>query len=192
VKLLRRILVEKRPIVIPIVAVLLVNLAVYAFIVYPLGVRQAGAEDRANAAATALRAAEQELASARALVTGKGRAEEELATFYTRVLPADLSAARRMTYGSLPHLAEKTNVTLGGRHTEVDQSGKKDTRLGRLHIRMNLSGDYQSFRQFLYELETAPEFVIVDDITLTQGELGKPLAFTVELSAYYRLGPNGT
>ena len=97
-----------------------------------------------------------------------------------------------MTYSSLPRLAQKTNVKLGERHTEVDKAAKKETRLGRLQIRMILSGDYESFRQFLYELETAPEFVIVDDITLTQGELGKPLAFSVELSAYYRLGPNGT
>lgn len=190
-KLLERILVEKRPLIIPLVIVLVLNAAVYALVVYPLGVKQAGAQDRANAATTALRAAEQELASARALVTGKGRAQEELATFYGKVLPADLSAARRMTYASLPRLAQKTNVKFGNRHTEVDKSGKKETRLGRLQIRMALSGDYESFRQFLYELESAPEFVIIDDITLTQGDPAKPLAFTVELSAYYRLGPNG-
>ena len=190
-KLLQRVLVEKRPLVIPLVIVLLVNAAVYALVVYPLGVKQAGAEDRANAAGTALRAAEQELASAQALVTGKGRAETELATFYDKVLPSDLSAARRMTYVSLPRLAQKTNVRFGDRHTEVEKSRQKDTRLGRLQIRMGLSGDYESFRQFLYELETAPEFVIIDDITLTQGDGSRPLAFTVQLSAYYRLGPNG-
>jgi hypothetical protein len=193
VTLLQRILVEKRSLVIPLAIVLLLNVAVYALVVYPLGVKQAGAEDRAAAAATALRAAEQELASARALVAGKGRAEEELATFYDKVLPADLSAARRMTYASLPRLAQKTNVRFADRHTEVDRTvnGKKDTRLGRLQIRMSLSGDYESFRQFLYELETAAEFIIVDDITLAQSDQTKPLTFTVELSAYYRLGTNG-
>ena len=39
-----------------------------------------------------------------ALVTGKSRADQELSTFYDKVLPADLSAARRLTYATLPKL----------------------------------------------------------------------------------------
>ena len=52
-------------------------------------------------------------------------------------------------------------------------------------------GDYESFRQFIYELESAPEFVIIDDVTLAQNDPDKPLTLTLELSTYYRLGANG-
>lgn len=189
--LLTRVLADKRPIIAPLVIVLLANLAVFVFAVYPLGQRQAGVQGRAEAAAQARQAAEQELAAARALVEGKSRAEEELTTFYGTVLPADLSAARRMTYATLPTLARKTNVTWSERRTDIEQGEAKDSRLGRLQIRMLLEGDYESIREFVYELESAPEFIIIDDVSLAQNDPARPLTLTVALSAYYRLGPNG-
>ena len=54
-----------------------------------------------------------------------------------------------------------------------------------------LQGEYENFRNFIYDLESAPEFVIIDDIALSQAEPGKPLTLTVQLSTYYRLGANG-
>jgi hypothetical protein len=56
---------------------------------------------------------------------------------------------------------------------------------------MVLEGEYDSVRQFIYELETAPPFVIIDDVTLAQTGSEGPLALSIELSAYYRTGPNG-
>ena len=46
---------------------------------------------------------------------------------------------------------------------------------------MVLQGEYESLRQFIYELETAPEFVIIDDVTLAEGEAGKPLTLTLDV-----------
>ena len=188
--LLKRILVEKRSIVAPLVIALLANVGVYALVVYPLGVKSAGAADRAIAAELALKAAERDQVAARALVTGKSHAEQELTTFYGKVLPADLSAARRMTYARLPALARKSNVKYEERRFEVDQA-PKTARLGHLRIRMVLQGEYEALRQFIYEMETTPEFIIIDDVTLSQGEANKPLTLTVELSTYYRLSANG-
>ena len=131
--------------------------------------KSAGAADRAAAAAAALAAAERELATARALVEGKSSADEELNAFYEKVLPADLAAARRMTYASLPALARRTNVKYEERRTEIEDP-EKDARLGHLNIRMVLQGDYESFRDFIYQLESAPEFVIIDDVTLAESE----------------------
>ena len=54
-----------------------------------------------------------------------------------------------------------------------------------------LEGDYESLRQLLYELETTPEFLIVDDVGVTQPEANKPLTLTLDVSTYYRLGANG-
>ena len=188
--LLKRILAEKRAVVVPLGLAALLNVAAYALIVYPLGRKSAGAADRATAAAQALEAAERDLAVARDLVTAKSRAEQALTTFYLKVLPADLPAARRMTYAHLPALARRTRVKYEERRFEVDQA-PKTARLGHLRIRMVLQGEYEALRQFIYELETAPEFIIIDDVTLSQGEANKPLTLTLELSTYFRLGSNG-
>jgi hypothetical protein len=191
VTLLKRILAEKRAVVVPLGLAALLNVAAYALVVYPLGVKSAGAADRAMAAARALEAAERDQAVARDLVTAKSRAEQALTTFYLNVLPADLSAARRMTYAHLPALARRTRVKYEERRFEVEQ-GSKTARLGHLRIRMVLQCEYESFRQFIYELETTPEFIIIDDLTLSESEANKPLNLTLELSTYYRLGANGT
>jgi hypothetical protein len=190
IPLWKRIVAEKRALVLPILIAAIVNLLVYALVVYPLGVKSAGAANRAANAATSLAAAEQDFAAARALVEGKSRAEEELTTFYGKVLPGDQMAAVQLTYVPLPNIARKANVRVVGRRWTPEPI-EKDSRLGRLHIVASLQGDYGAFRQFIYELETAPEFVIIDDVTLMQGEVGKPLTFTLELSTYYALNKNG-
>ena len=187
----RRILVEKRAIILPLAAAILINIGVYAFVVYPLGVKSAGAVTRAERAEAALRSAEADLNAARALVAGKSRADEELATFYGKVLPADMSSARRLTEAAVPNLAKKANVKFAERHTEVDENVSKSSGLGRMISHVMLQGEYENFRQFIYDLESAPEFVIIDDVTLSQSEPGKPLMVTVQLSTYYRLGANG-
>jgi hypothetical protein len=188
--LARRIFAEKRGLVLPIIIAALINVFVYALVVYPLGVKSAGAANRAANAAASLAAAQQDIAAARALVAGKSRAEEELSTFFGRVLPSDQMAAVQLTYVPLPNIARKANVKVVGRRWAPDPINK-ESRLGRLHIVASLQGEYEAFRQFIYELETAPEFVIIDDVTLMQGEIGKPLTFTLELSTYYALNKNG-
>jgi hypothetical protein len=187
----RRIFSEKRGAIIPLAAALLINIGVYALVVYPLAVKSATAAERAAAAGSARQAAERDMASAGALVAGKARADEELATFYQKVLPSDADEARRSTYARLPALARKANMKLNERNAENDTRMPKDSQLGRVRTRMVLEGDYQSVRQFLYELETTPEFIIVDDVTLSQADPAKPLAVTVEVSTYYRQARSG-
>jgi len=161
--------------------------------VYPLGVKSATAVDRAAAAEGVLTSAERDMAAATALVKGKTTAEQELATFYQKVLPPSLDAARRLTYAKLPALARKANVKFEERRSDVDQQQQrqKNTRLGRLQTRIVLEGDYESLRQLLYELETTPEFLIVDDVGVTQAEANKALTLTLDVSTYYRVGANG-
>jgi hypothetical protein len=190
-ELLRRVLAEKRSLVLTLVVALVANIAAYALVVRPRGIKAAGAADRAVAAAAAVRAAELELAAARALVEGKRRADEELNAFYQRVLPADLSAARRMTYASLPALARRTNMRYEQRRSGVEEKADDEARLGRFTIRMVLQGEYESFRNFIFQLESAPEFVIIDDVTLTESSANEPLTLTIDLSTYFRLRPHG-
>ena len=107
--------------------------------------------------------------AARDLVTGKARADEELDAFYQKVLPADLTAARRMTYAACRRWRARPNVKLRRADDSTTPEPTRTTRLGRLQIRMVLEGEYENLRQFIYELESAPEFVIIDDVTLVEG-----------------------
>jgi hypothetical protein len=186
----KRILIEKRALILPLALGLIGNAAAYGLWVYPLGVKSAGAADRAAAATQSLQAAERELAAAQDLVTGKSRADEELATFFDKVLPADFHSARNLTYATLPALARKTNVKMIDRRFEI-QKTDKNGRLGLLKVHTAWQCDYESFRQFIYALESAGAFVIIDDVALTQSEANKPLTLTIDLSTYYRLAPNG-
>jgi Tfp pilus assembly protein PilO len=189
VTLLQRILREKRATIVPLLVALVVNIAGYVLIVRPMGVTSANAANRAQAAAASLAVAERDYAAANALVTGTRDAAREISTFYDKVLPADQSAARRLTYAALPALARRANVQYDERRTEVE--AVKNQRLGRLRINMVLEGDYENVRRFIYDLETAPSFVIIDDVTLTQGDPSKPLVLTLELSTYFRMAANG-
>ena len=186
----KRILVEKRALLIPLALGVIGNVAAYGLWVYPLGVKSAGAADRAAAAEQSLQVGERELAAARDLVTGKSRADQELATFFDKVLPADLPSARRLTYATLPSLAKRSNVKMMDRRFEVAKL-EKHARLGLLKVHTAWQCDYESFRRFIYALESASPFVIIDDVTLTQSDPNKPLMLTIELSTYYRLGANG-
>jgi Tfp pilus assembly protein PilO len=188
--LLRRIVSEKRGLLVPLVVALVLNIGVYALVVYPLGVKSASAADRAALATQARQAAERDMASADALVNGKAKADQELSTFYKTVLPNSLDEARRMTYARLPALAKKAGMRFTERHTELDQQIQKDS-LGRVRTRMVIEGSYENVRQFLYELETTPEFIIVDDVSLGQPDADKPVTVLLEVSTYYRLGRNG-
>jgi hypothetical protein len=74
--------------------------------------------------------------------------------------------------------------------TDIDVNSKTQ-RIGHLKIQMALQGEWEDVRRFIYELEASPSFVIIDDVTLAQTDLDQPLTLTLELSTYYRLGPNG-
>ena len=198
--LLKRVALENRAILLPLAFALVANIVAYAFIVRPLALRSTGSAERAAAAQTARRDAEREEASARALVTGKARADEELKAFYDTVLPADQSAARRMTFAPLLTLARKTNVTLlsqsflpedRSKDTRDQQTGAPLSNLSRTAIRVTLQGDYRDVRAFIYQLESAPEFVIIDSVNLTEGQPNEPERVALELSTYYKQAGNG-
>jgi Tfp pilus assembly protein PilO len=189
--LLARAVSEHRRVVITLALALVANLLAYILVVRPLEAKSTGAADRAAGAANALRAAERERALADALVKGKARADEELDAFYRKVLPSDMTAARRMTYASLPALARKTGVRYEARTTNVE-SVDRAGHLERMVIHMILQGDYDKLRQFIYALEIAPEFVIIDDVTLVESTGDEPLRLTIDMSTYYRVEPNAS
>jgi len=189
--LFRRIIAENRFTVMTLSLALLANLLAYVLIVRPLEAKSTGAADRAGAAENSLRAAEGEMAQSEGLLKGKANADQELDAFYKKVLPSDMTAARRMTYASLPALAKKAGVRYEARTTSIE-AVDREGHLEKMSIRMILEGDYTSLRQFIYALEVAPEFVIIDDVTLVQANGNDPLRLTIDLSTYYRLPPNAS
>ncbi len=188
---LGRILTEKRRLILPVVGLLLANAALYAIAVYPLALRVGTMEARADEGDRALTTAEQALASVRAVDQGRSRAAEELHRFYTQVLPPDLAGARRITYLRLAQLAERAGLQADRR--SLMPAADSDRTLERLQITMILEGDYEDVRRFIHELETAPEFVVIDDVSLSQGaEESSPLILTLQLSTYFPSGHRGS
>ena len=188
----QRIFAEKRRPLLFIGVAIVANLLLYVLVVYPLALRSAGAADRASGAARQRQAAERELQVARSLVTGKTQAEEELSAFYKKVLPSSVSAARSLTYVPVVEIARRNDVSYVNRvYEDPDELNAEDSRkvgaaLMRLTTRVVLQGDYESIRAFIYELEQAPEFVVIDQVTLLEADAAEPVTLTITLSTYYR------
>ena len=185
-----RMLHEKRGLIWPIAIALLLNAAVYAIVVYPLSKKVAGGEEAAAASAAALGEARRDYAAARATVAGKGQADQELQKFYGEVLPPDVSGARRITFLRIEQLATKSGLRLE-RETSSPQP-ERDSTLVRFTYTAALSGDYRNIRRFIHDLETAPEFLVLENVQLSQKDVDKSgLNVTVQIATYYRAGGNG-
>jgi len=187
----RRALTEKRGLILPIAIALLVNVALYAIVVYPLSKKVAGGEQQAEAAATALNAARRDHAAARATVAGKAQADEELQKFYRDVLPSDVDAARRITFLRIEQLAQQCNLRVERQNSD-SQRQQRDSPLTKYTYRASLSGEYRNIRRFIHELETAPEFLVLENVELSQSEVAnRGLNVNAEIATYYRSGANG-
>lgn len=183
--LLRRILREKRALVLPVAIALAANALIYAAAVLPLTRSVDHAAARADAVAAALDEAKARQATAQATVDGKRRADDELKKFYKDVLPADWTAARRLAYTRLEQLAREFNLRPA--RTGSEPEADRESALAKLTVTMVVAGDYRDIREFIYELESSPEFVVIDNVALAQSEAtNAPLVLTIEVSTYYR------
>lgn len=181
----RRVLSEKRLPVGAVGIVLLVDVLLFGLAVRPLraGVTQARA--RTAAVAERLAAGAAALAAARAQQGARERAGAELRRFYGAVLPPDLAAARSITYPRLATLAARLGLALERRTSASD--GDDGDRLGRLRTNMLLVGEYENIRRFIEGLETAPEFLVIEEVVLSQRQEASDseLVLTLGLSTYY-------
>ena len=188
---IKRIFAEKRRLIWPLAIVLLVNLAVFAIVVYPLSQKVAMGQQEADAANVALNNARRDYANARATVTGKAQADDELKRFYGDVLPPDLSAARRITYLPISQLAEEANLRVERRVS--DWMPIRESSLARFTQTTWLTGQYSDIRRFLYALETRPEFVVIENVDLSQNEneTSRGITVTLQIATYFRTGGDG-
>jgi Tfp pilus assembly protein PilO len=195
--LARRVLREKRAVIVPLAVVLALNLIIGILVVLPMSERVAQAEARQTAAIQELGAAQREFTEATATLGDKSRAEADLKTFYADVLPPDMAGARRSTYVHLAQLAKDAELQYQRRQEDprepkaAGQNGPV-SRLTRFDITMVLKGHYESVRQFIRDVEASDRFIVIDNIGISQGtETGQPLVLTVELSTFYRTAGRG-
>ncbi len=180
-----RIFSEKRRLIVPLAIAAAANLAALALLVYPLSRRVASGETRATVAAQRLAAASLDYRAARATLEGRQRTDTQLDKFYVEVLPHSQSAARRITYLRLAQLAREGNLDYQQR--AINQEHAKGSTLSQLVLTMTLEGDYRDIRSFIHTLETAPDFIVVRNVSLAKpGDAKRPLTVALTLATYYR------
>jgi Tfp pilus assembly protein PilO len=187
---LGRIAREWRRVLVPVGLLALVNVALHLFVIYPASIRAQSAEQRAARSRQVLADARREHAQAEAVVQSSRAADQDLERFYGDVLPASLAGARRMTYTRLAQLAREANLLYDRRSFEPDAQQK--SALSALRIAMDLEGDYRDVREFIYRLESAPEFVVIEEVTLDTGtDENAPLALSMQLATFFRSSDGG-
>jgi type IV pilus assembly protein PilO len=187
----QRVMAEKRRVLVPLLLFAIANVVLYAVVVFPLGRQVVSAESEARLQHEQLNAARFDLKSAKATVTGKAQADSALQKFYKDVLPSDAASARRITYTRLGQLAQQANVRL--EHGTNENAREKGSSLSKVTTTYTLTGDYRDVRRFVYSLETAPEFIVLENVSLTSS--GEPqargLRVSLEIATYYRAGNVG-
>ncbi len=186
----RRIVAEHRRAVWLLAGGLILNAALLVVVVLPLSQKVSGGEQEAQAASTELAAARRDYNSARATVTGKAQADVELKKFYQNVLPSSFSGARRVLFPSIEQLAKKSNLRY--HDSSIQPQGEPEGDLQKVTMTFNLAGEYTNIRRFIHELETAPEFRVIESVALAQAEEGeRGLNVSAHVATYYRTGGNG-
>jgi uncharacterized protein YecT (DUF1311 family) len=182
----RRILSEKRRLVVPLVIAGLASALLYVVVVFPLGRQVAAAEQQAEMQRDLVVRARQDHQAAKAMVQGKQLADASLQKFYQDVLPADASVARRLTYLKLSQIARAANVRLESGTNSY--SHEKGSHLSKVTTTYTLSGQYRDVRRFIYSLETAPEFMVLENVALTslEQQTRTGLAVKLDVATYFR------
>ena len=181
-----RVLADHRRWLVPAGIVLAINVIVLLAVVLPLRQAVQSGSSRADASAQSLREAMADLKEAEATRDGQTQASADLDRFYAEVLPSNFATARRMTGLKMAQLARAHDVDFQSGAASTEEL--RDSTLERLHVNYALTGDWDDIRQLIYEIETGPDFIVIDNVQLTEGsESNAPLSLTLDMSTYYRI-----
>ena len=181
----RRVMAERKGLVWPLLIGLAVNLAVLALGVFPLQASVAGDEKRATAVKMQLAEAQRLQRLANDTRASQARADQELKQFYSEVLPASHANARNLLYLELRNIGRQNGLSFTSGSFESE--AVEESSLMRMSLNVSLNGDYANIRRFLYDLETAEEFFIVESVKLgpsTRRE-GGSLEVVLAVTTYY-------
>jgi hypothetical protein len=186
----RRVIVERRRTFVPLAGVLVVNLVVLAAAVFPLRKIVSADESDALQVSGDLAVAVQRERQAQAAQASRVRASDDLQKFYSQVLPQDFSQAVDVLYMEIARISGETG--LGAERRQFEPVKLKNSRLGEFRTEATLTGDYTSIRRFLYELETAQPFIVVEAVALAPSKQLRvdngQLQVTVTIATYYLAG----
>lgn len=184
-----RVVSDHRRVLVPLGAVLAINLIVLIAVVLPLRRSVESGDVRARTSTEALAEAEAEFKNAEATREGQGQATKDLDRFYKDVLPVDVSAARRLTSLKLGQKVRQHDVNF--QRSASSPETMRESQLERLRVTYALSGDWEDIRMLIHDIETGPDFVVIDNVVLQEGrEANAPVSLTLDLSTYYRVGPH--
>lgn len=184
-----RVIRDHRHWLMPVGVVLAINVVILMAVVMPMRRAAESGTSQAAESSAALNAALADLRNAEATRDGQSQASKDLERFYNEVLPANFAVARRMTQLKLAQMARAHDVQFDRGTTSQEQL--RDSPLERLNVSCSLSGEWDDIRQLIHEIETGPDFLVIDNVALTEGENATaPLSLELELSTYFRVNGN--
>src|SRR5881392_1306483 len=126
----RCVFAERRSILVPLLALLIIDGVLLGAVVFPLRSSVAASENDATAAQATLAQANQRMKMMQNAKTSRDRAEKDLATFYSSILPSTQAAASHVLLVEVARLAKDNNLRLGARAWEEEKV--KDSNLRRI------------------------------------------------------------
>jgi Tfp pilus assembly protein PilO len=190
-QLARRIFDERKAILLPLVVVVVVNVAVLVLGVLPLRTAVAMAESDGTQATLQLGEARLQQRDAEQARASREGADNDLRRFYTEVLPRDLTMAQKTLNLWVTEAARDAGLEFQG--AQFDWGEVRDSALSRAFSRITLQGSYSSIRRFLHAVETAEEFVVVESVELVQqadqGAASGALEVSLVVSTYFLTKP---
>lgn len=188
--LMGRIFSERRTVIVPLLVFLIGNIAVLALIVWPLQRTVDGAQEARYQSVSRLDVARKFETQAKAERAGKERADGELKKFYVEILPKNFRGAVGVASFWLGRVADESRLTF--RAGQWNREPIRDSRLTKVTGQVTLVGDYANIRRFLYEVETAQEFIIVEKVELSQANATQAdslLEVALSVATYYLTEP---
>jgi Tfp pilus assembly protein PilO len=189
-RLWRRVFTERRTVLLPLLVAFVVNVGVLALGVVPLRQSVKNAEQAASDARLNLANARRADFDAKAARAGKERADVEMKKFYSEILPRDYQSAQNLVNFWLGKTARESGVVFKtGTYTS---KAVQDSGLTRFIAQVTLVGEYAEIRRFLYEVETAQEFAIIESVELAQAgsmQASGQLELQLDVATYYVTPP---
>jgi Tfp pilus assembly protein PilO len=163
-QLWRRVFVERRSVVLPLLGLLVVNVAVLALVVLPLRRSVTAAEETSIQALADLGVATRDNQAAKLAKSRKEEADVELTKFYAEVLPKNQAEATNLIEFWLDRRARAASLEF--RQSQLDVEPVRESRMVKASATVSLRGTYANITRFLYDVETADPFVIVEKVEL--------------------------
>ena len=184
--LIGRIFAERRAVMVPLVLFLLANVGVLLGVVWPMKRAVDGADEAHYQATMSLAQARKTELDAKARRNSKDRADVELKKFYSEILPVNFRGAVNVVNFFLQGVASESRLIF--RSGQWEPEALKGSRLTRVSGTVTLLGDYANIRKFLYEVESAQEFVVIERVELSEANATQNdsrLELTLAVATYY-------